>query len=101
MTDAQRREAGELAHDVEYAKVTTILDTPALDVVYFVDDPGPVPEDARSMGGGRGGTVDVGNGDLPPEWGVELVMHGGTIIYGPWTDRQRSVPLLRQILSSF
>ncbi|KAG9008371.1 hypothetical protein FRB90_008947, partial [Tulasnella sp. 427] len=90
MTDAQRREAGELTHDVEYAKVTTIIDTPCLDVVYFVDVPGPVPEDARSLGGGKG-PIDVGNGDLPPEWGVDLVMHGGSIIYGPWTDRQRDL----------
>lgn len=91
MTDAQRREAGELTHDVEYAKVTAILDTPVLDVIYFVDVPGPVPEDARSLGGGGRGAIDVGNGDLPPEWGVELIMHGGSIIYGPWADRQRFV----------
>ncbi|KIO30015.1 hypothetical protein M407DRAFT_20877 [Tulasnella calospora MUT 4182] len=91
MTDAQRREAGELTHDVEYAKVTTIVDTPVLDVVYFADVPGPVPEGARSLGGGARGVIDVGNGDLPPEWGVELVMHGGSIIYGPWTDRQRDL----------
>ncbi|KAG8952761.1 hypothetical protein FRC04_003684 [Tulasnella sp. 424] len=91
MTDAQRREAGELTHDVEYAKATAILDTPVLDVIYFVDVPGPVPEDARSLGGGGRGAIDVGNGDLPPEWGVELVMHGGSIIYGPWADRQRDL----------
>lgn len=36
-------------------------------------------------------TVDIGNGDEAPEWGVELELHGGPglITYGPWADRQR------------
>ena len=36
---------------------------------------------------------DIGNGDLPPEWGLDLVFRGGTITYGPWADRQRCVSL--------
>ena len=32
---------------------------------------------------------DIGNGDLPPEWGIDLVVRGGFIRYGPWADRQR------------
>lgn len=91
MTDAQRREAGELTHEVEYAKVTTLLDTPGLDVTYYVDVPGPVPEDPRSISGMPRETVDIGNGDLSPAWGVEIAIHGGSATYGPWADRQRSV----------
>lgn len=34
-------------------------------------------------------SYDVGNGDLAPEWGVELSVKGGNIVYGPWADRQR------------
>ncbi|KAG9009804.1 hypothetical protein FRB93_005075 [Tulasnella sp. JGI-2019a] len=89
MTDAQRREAGELTHDVEYAKVTTILDTPCLEVTYSVDVPGLIPDEPRSIGGLGRETVDIGNGDLAPEWGVELAVYGGNITYGPWADRQR------------
>lgn len=32
---------------------------------------------------------DVGNGDLAPEWGVDLSIKGGILSYGPWADRQR------------
>ena len=35
--------------------------------------------------------IDVGNGDLAPEWTVELEVEGGVINYGPWADRQRFV----------
>lgn len=89
MTDAQRREAGELTHEVEYAKVATLLDTPSMDVTYYVDVPGLVPVDPRSISGVSGETVDIGNGDLAPEWGVEIALHGGSATYGPWADRQR------------
>ncbi|KAG8862253.1 hypothetical protein FRB96_001832 [Tulasnella sp. 330] len=89
MTDAQRRQAGELTHDVEYAKVNTILDTPRLDVTYYVDVPGLIPEEPRSIGGLGREVVDVGNGGLAPEWGVDLAVYGGSMAYGPWTDRQR------------
>ncbi|KXS18557.1 hypothetical protein M427DRAFT_86251, partial [Gonapodya prolifera JEL478] len=33
---------------------------------------------------------DFGNGDLSPEWGVELVFKDASVHYGPWTDRQRA-----------
>ncbi|KAG8901896.1 hypothetical protein FRB99_005016 [Tulasnella sp. 403] len=89
MTDAQRREAGELTHEVEYGKVTTLLETPALEATYYVDAAGLVPEDARNLGDTGREVVDVGNGDLAPEWAVELTLYGGTITYGPWADRQR------------
>lgn len=34
---------------------------------------------------------DVGNGGLAPQYGMEIVVYGGTARYGPWADRQRSV----------
>ncbi|KAG8964186.1 hypothetical protein FRC03_002130 [Tulasnella sp. 419] len=89
MTEAQRREAGEFAHELEYAKVTTLLETKMLEATYFVDAPGLVPENARALEGAGKDVIDVGNGGLPPEWGVELIMHGGNITWGPWADRQR------------
>ncbi|CAG8842043.1 15610_t:CDS:2, partial [Racocetra persica] len=35
--------------------------------------------------------IDIGNGDLSPEWGVDLAFTTAQINYGPWTDRQRTV----------
>jgi hypothetical protein len=48
---------------------------------------GQVPTGARRLDGIE--VVDIGNGDVAPQWGAELYVHGGTINYGPWADRQR------------
>lgn len=32
---------------------------------------------------------ELGNGDVPPQWGIDFVVFGGTMTYGPWADRQR------------
>ncbi|CAG8634606.1 24795_t:CDS:10, partial [Dentiscutata erythropus] len=58
----------------EYAKVSTVLDcsvplTPVLNAE----------------------EIDIGNGDLSPEWGVDLNFTGAQINYGPWADRQRTI----------
>jgi hypothetical protein len=34
---------------------------------------------------------ELGNGDLPPQWGMDFVVYSGTMTYGPWADRQRRV----------
>ena len=71
----------------EYAKVTTLLDSPALDLTYYADSPGTVPEPADAE------TVDpkdeLGNVEPCPEYGIDIAVYGGTIKYGPWADRQR------------
>jgi len=43
--------------------------------------------DARKLANPQ--VYDVGNGDLPPEWGLEFVVHEMRMVYGPWHDRQR------------
>ncbi|KAL8281144.1 hypothetical protein RQP46_006502 [Phenoliferia psychrophenolica] len=79
------------AHRVEYAKVTTLLASPELELTYYCDTAGKVPKVPRVVTGFAGlETCDIGNGDLSPEWGVDLVIKGGVITYGPWADRQRS-----------
>lgn len=102
MTEAekeqQRREEAEEAkrlaekkrHEVgpEYAKDGNLLETPTLELVYYADVAGRVPENPVSMEA-TDELVDVGNGDIAPQWGVDLMMHGGSIVYGPWADRQR------------
>ena len=50
-------------------------------------NPGLVPTGARRLDGIE--IVDIGNGDVAPQWGVELYVYGGTINYGPWADRER------------
>ncbi len=76
---------------MDYAKVTTLLVSPELEISYFTDVPGVVPplhqQDPAHL---RGSVHDFGNGDLPPEWGVDCVVYGGTLNYGPWADRQRA-----------
>jgi hypothetical protein len=64
-----------------------------LEVSYYADVVGKVPTEHD---GGTAGleSFDVGNGDLPPEWGVDIVVHGGFFRYGPWADRQRYVELV-------
>ena len=59
----------------------------AHNVVRVDSFPGLVPTSARRLDGIE--TVDIGNGDVAPQWGVELYVYGGTINYGPWADRER------------
>lgn len=61
----------------EYAIERKILEAPSLEVSYYVDVVGEVPE----------GDADS---DSDPEWGVDLVIRQGVIKYGPWADRQRA-----------
>jgi hypothetical protein len=67
----------------EYAVERKILEAPTMDIAYFVDNVGfiPIPIDgihavSESM-------------DTEPEWGIDVIVHGGVIRYGPWSDRQR------------
>ena len=56
-------------------------------LVGFDSNLGLVPTGARRLDGIE--IVDIGNGDVAPQWGVELYVYGGTINYGPWADRER------------
>ena len=71
----------------EYAKVSTLLETPLLELTYFADTPGLVPD--RSEIATPDAQDEFGNVDLPPEYGIDINIHGGTVNYGPWADRQR------------
>jgi hypothetical protein len=73
----------------EYAIERTVLETPTLELSYYCDVPGKVPVNPRRMGSEGLEAFDIGNGDLSPEWGFDIVVHGGFMRYGPWADRQR------------
>lgn len=73
---------------VEYAAVSTILDSPACQLTVYWDAVGKVTEDAH-----RQRQMDPSlniNGSEPPAWGVQISVKGGTMNYGPWADRQRA-----------
>jgi len=76
-------------NSIEYARFSTILDSPALDLTYYWDIPGRViPQHLASSRS----TDEVGNNinhALPPEWGMDIKLDGGSVNYGPWTDRER------------
>ncbi|KAF9268932.1 hypothetical protein L218DRAFT_892586 [Marasmius fiardii PR-910] len=76
---------------LEYAVERKILETPTLELLYYVDVAGEVPSPLQINGGKvPSAIIDIGNGDAGPEWGLDLVVVGGTIRYGPWADRQRA-----------
>lgn len=78
---------------LEYAKETKILEAPFLDLLYYADSVGEVPKQLEIGVAPRltADPLDIGNGDLPPEWGADIAIRGGVLRYGPWTDRQRCV----------
>jgi len=73
----------------EYAIEGRLLEAPVLDLSYYVDVVGVVPVEPRPV---HCEEHDVGNGDTSPEWGLDLVLYGGFLRYGPWADRQRCGP---------
>ncbi|KAF9116860.1 hypothetical protein BGX27_009741 [Mortierella sp. AM989] len=66
----------------EYAMVRNILQCNRLGLRYYTDVAGKVPEPSH-----HGPDADY---DLPPEWGMELIIDEALISYGPWADRQRA-----------
>lgn len=76
--------------EVEYAKSSTLVDCDQIDMRFYWDIPGQVPNAASETE-----TLlseeerDHMNGSKPPDYGLDLAVHGGFIVYGPWADRQR------------
>ena len=76
--------------NVEYAKSSTLVDCEQIGMRFYFDQPGTVPENVTdhdvlldSM------YEDDANGSRPPDYGLDLFVHGGVVVYGPWADRQR------------
>lgn len=74
----------------EYAIERKILETSLLELCYYTDVVGLVPR-ASITQPSASDPFDIGNGDIGPEWGVDIAMNDGTLRYGPWADRQRYV----------
>lgn len=94
----------------EYARVTNIVECNEMALTYYADyagntqdllikkfacvcnsydslGPVPTPEASDSFSGIG---IDIGNGGLPPEWGIRISLWDATVHYGAWADRQRS-----------
>lgn len=75
---------------IEYATVSTIVDSPEASMSFYWDVVGVVPDKTPQADAKRGqGALNI-NGDIPPEWGIDLFLKGAIINYGPWADRQRA-----------
>ncbi|WWC57636.1 uncharacterized protein I303_100168 [Kwoniella dejecticola CBS 10117] len=76
----------------EYAKVTTLLETHRLDLTYYADTPGlvPHPSDAPYVDE----QDEIGNVDLPPEYGIDIAIHKGNVKYGPEAIQRAFAPSL-------
>ncbi|PSN71261.1 hypothetical protein BS50DRAFT_279214 [Corynespora cassiicola Philippines] len=76
---------------VEYAKASLIVDCPCVNVSFYWDVTGPVPNELdNSIHADPSRPMDV-NGSVPPEYGMDIQVYGGIINYGPWADRHRGI----------
>ncbi|KAJ9137327.1 Fermentation associated protein [Pleurostoma richardsiae] len=93
LDDYDRDEKGRWA-GIEYAAVTTILDTPEACLTIYWDAAGRVTTSSRrrSTGKARGrdAPIKINGDEPPPAWGITLSIKGGTVNYGPWADRHRA-----------
>lgn len=71
----------------EYGKLPLLLKTDTMDFTYYADTPGPVPRPSEIASPDK--NDELGNIDLPPEYEIDIAIHGGEANYGPWADRQR------------
>ncbi|KAL8971001.1 MAG: hypothetical protein Q9183_001264 [Haloplaca sp. 2 TL-2023] len=73
---------------IEYGRHPVIVDSPSISMSLHWDAPGLVKYHAD--GRNRQDHKDDINGAKPPDWAIELGVHGGSISYGPWADRLRN-----------
>jgi len=73
---------------IDYARFSTILDCPSVHLTFYWDVPGVVQE--LSLNSLEPPLSEDINGDTPPGYGLDLTVKGGTVNYGPWTDRLRA-----------
>lgn len=87
--DGDRNEHDEW-EPVEYAKSSTLADIEKVGMKFYWDLPGTVRENAADSDVLLGSDYeDDMNGTKPPDYGLDLFVYRGVIVYGPWADRQR------------
>ncbi|KAI4195048.1 MAG: hypothetical protein LQ350_007430 [Teloschistes chrysophthalmus] len=73
---------------IEYGRHQVIVDSPKVAMSLHWDIPGLISECKECEATGE--DIEDINGSKPPDWSVELYVHGGLISYGPWADRLRT-----------
>ncbi|KAF1992455.1 hypothetical protein K402DRAFT_458851 [Aulographum hederae CBS 113979] len=76
---------------IEYARSSTLVDCERVSLTFYWDIPGSVPPSMEESAFDIKLSKDDINGTIPPEYGLDLQVYGGTVTYGPWADRQRTV----------
>ncbi|KAJ4985061.1 fermentation associated protein [Stagonosporopsis vannaccii] len=90
LDDSQNDGHGEW-DGIEYAKTSLIADIPCVNVSFYWDVTGPIPAEIdNSMFVDPSRPHDI-NGSIPPDYGMDIEVFGGTINYGPWADRHRGI----------
>ncbi|OCK83513.1 hypothetical protein K432DRAFT_423313 [Lepidopterella palustris CBS 459.81] len=89
--DESQRDEHDEWDAVEYAKTSLIVDCPCINISFYWDFPGPVSLDPDNPAPSSSSLEGDVNGAIPPEYGLDLEVHGGTINYGPWADRHRAI----------
>ncbi|KAK4506091.1 hypothetical protein PRZ48_004056 [Zasmidium cellare] len=75
---------------VEYAKASELVNCDKITMRFYWDMPGPVPNGFADNDTLLGSQYDDDiNGTVPPDYGMDLGIYGGYVVYGPWADRQR------------
>ncbi|EEH23123.2 hypothetical protein PABG_05334 [Paracoccidioides brasiliensis Pb03] len=87
--DEDDRDAHEGWNAIEYARFSTLVDSPSVRFKYYWDIPGKVTAGRMDSRFSDHKHSDDINGADAPEWGMHLCVKGGTINYGPWADRER------------
>jgi len=76
---------------IEYAKTSLIADIPCVNLTFYWDVVGPVLDHMdNSLNIDTARPNDI-NGSIPPDYGMDIQVFGGTINYGPWADRHRGI----------
>ena len=86
--DEEEHDDHEGWSNVEYARFSQVVDCPSVHLSLYWDVPGIVEPDPAFAG--RIDTdhdTDLGK---PPAYGLDLILRGGNINYGPWADRARA-----------
>jgi hypothetical protein len=86
--DENERDDHEGWSNVEYARFSNIVECPSVSLSFFWDVPGTVrPDQSPATTRGEGRDINVAKA---PAYGLDLVVRGGNINYGPWADRARA-----------
>ncbi|ETI27949.1 hypothetical protein G647_00398 [Cladophialophora carrionii CBS 160.54] len=85
--DEDERDDHEGWSHIDYARFSQILDCPGVHFRFFWDMPGKVMEEHAESAAQT--NIDDINMSKPPAYGMDLIVKGGFVNYGPWADRLR------------